>query len=373
MSHRFTVDYPEDLAFVQAVFEALYRPGEPPVLAGGDPAAAAARAPTSSPSTGELAGVNWYRHHLGELRTVSRHETQLPGTMSDGPMTASRPRRCCEARAPGGARAHRAHVGRRRLLHRRLALLRRPGGLPLQPGAAALARHPRPTPGGTTSSSPRATTCRPSTARWPSWATSSAGAWPATWTPTTTSTGTPTGRCRGWSSTPARWGTCCRWRSGVALDIKLRGGGNRVFVLLGDGELDEGSVWEAALVASAKGLDNLVAIVDRNGFQANLETEQLIPLEPLEDKLRAFGFARATLRRPRLRRDGRGVRRPARARARPTALIARTVRGQGAAQPRAAGRPLVRPLHPRGGARCCWPSCTAPPGPSCTRETLVVR
>jgi transketolase len=77
---------------------------------------------------------------------------------------------------------------------------------------------------------------------------------------------------------------------GVALDIKLRGDGNRVYVLLGDGELDEGSVWEAALCASAKGLDNLVVLIDRNGFQANIETEKLIPLEPLEDKLRAFGF-----------------------------------------------------------------------------------
>ena len=81
---------------------------------------------------------------------------------------------------------------------------------------------------------------------------------------------------------------------GVAIDIKLRGGSNRVFVLLGDGELNEGSVWEAALCASAKGLDNLVALIDRNGFQANVETERLIPLEPLEDKLRAFGFAAHT-------------------------------------------------------------------------------
>jgi transketolase len=77
---------------------------------------------------------------------------------------------------------------------------------------------------------------------------------------------------------------------GVALDIKLCGGTNRVFVVLGDGELDEGSIWEAALVASAHRLDNLVAIVDRNEFQANLETERLIPLEPLAEKLRAFGF-----------------------------------------------------------------------------------
>jgi transketolase len=78
---------------------------------------------------------------------------------------------------------------------------------------------------------------------------------------------------------------------GVALDVKLRGGDNRVFVLLGDGEIDEGSVWEAALVAAAKKLDNLVAIVDRNQFQANIRTEELVPIEPIADKFAAFGCA----------------------------------------------------------------------------------
>jgi transketolase len=77
---------------------------------------------------------------------------------------------------------------------------------------------------------------------------------------------------------------------GVALDIRLREAQNRVFVILGDGELNEGSVWEGALVASALKLDNLVAIVDRNEFQANVRTEELIPLEPLERKFEAFGW-----------------------------------------------------------------------------------
>ncbi|HTX17375.1 MAG TPA: transketolase [Bacteroidota bacterium] len=78
---------------------------------------------------------------------------------------------------------------------------------------------------------------------------------------------------------------------GVAYDCKLRGGKNRIFVLLGDGELNEGSVWEAALVASAWELDNLTAIVDRNEFQANVRTEKLIPLEPIVEKFRAFGWS----------------------------------------------------------------------------------
>ncbi len=76
---------------------------------------------------------------------------------------------------------------------------------------------------------------------------------------------------------------------GVALDSKIRGRINRIVVIVGDGELNEGSNWEACLVASAYKLDNLVIVVDRNQFQANMSTESLIPLEPLEDKFVAFG------------------------------------------------------------------------------------
>lgn len=79
--------------------------------------------------------------------------------------------------------------------------------------------------------------------------------------------------------------------AGLALDIKRGGGTNRVFVVLGDGELNEGSVWEACLTAAALGLDNLVAVVDRNHFQANKATEELIPLEPLAPKFESFGWA----------------------------------------------------------------------------------
>jgi transketolase len=77
--------------------------------------------------------------------------------------------------------------------------------------------------------------------------------------------------------------------AGVALDCKLRGSRNRVIVITGDGELNEGSVWETLLVANAYGLDNMTFVVDRNQFQANIRTEELVPLEPLADKLRAFG------------------------------------------------------------------------------------
>jgi len=77
--------------------------------------------------------------------------------------------------------------------------------------------------------------------------------------------------------------------AGVALDCRLRGGDNRIVVITGDGELNEGSVWETILVANAQKLDNLILVVDRNQFQANIRTEELVPLEPLADKFRAFG------------------------------------------------------------------------------------
>ena len=77
--------------------------------------------------------------------------------------------------------------------------------------------------------------------------------------------------------------------AGVALDCRLRETDNRIVVITGDGELNEGSVWEAILVANAYGLDNLTIVVDRNQFQANIRTEDLVPLEPLTDKFAAFG------------------------------------------------------------------------------------
>lgn len=78
---------------------------------------------------------------------------------------------------------------------------------------------------------------------------------------------------------------------GIALDIKMRGDSNRVVVITGDGELNEGTVWEAVLVAQAYKLDNLIFLVDRNHFQANIRTEDLLPLEPLQQKFESFGCA----------------------------------------------------------------------------------
>jgi transketolase len=76
---------------------------------------------------------------------------------------------------------------------------------------------------------------------------------------------------------------------GVALDCRMKKQNNKVVVITGDGELNEGSVWESVMVASAYKLSNLTFVVDRNQFQANIATEELIPLEPLAQKFEAFG------------------------------------------------------------------------------------
>jgi transketolase len=77
---------------------------------------------------------------------------------------------------------------------------------------------------------------------------------------------------------------------GIALASKMDRRDNRVYVLLGDGELAEGSNWEAAMTAAHYRLDNLVAIVDRNGLQITGSTEDVCQLAPLDEKFKAFGF-----------------------------------------------------------------------------------
>lgn len=78
---------------------------------------------------------------------------------------------------------------------------------------------------------------------------------------------------------------------GMALAARIKREDWRVFVVMGDGECNEGSVWEAALAAGKHGLDNLVAIVDYNKLQSYGTTREVQDMEPFGDKWRAFGFA----------------------------------------------------------------------------------
>jgi len=77
---------------------------------------------------------------------------------------------------------------------------------------------------------------------------------------------------------------------GSALNAKLKAKGYRVYCILGDGELNEGSVWEAAMSASHYKLNNLIAIIDRNKLQIDGNTSKVMEIEPLVDKFNSFGF-----------------------------------------------------------------------------------
>ncbi|MDP4173095.1 MAG: 1-deoxy-D-xylulose-5-phosphate synthase N-terminal domain-containing protein [Bacteroidota bacterium] len=116
---------------------------------------------------------------------------------------------------------------------------------------------------------------------------------------------------------------------GVALDIKIRLMNNKVVVLLGDGELNEGSVWEALLVANAYKLDNLLLVIDRNQFQANMKTESLIPLEPLESKFEAFGLEVYSIDGHNFQEIDETFQGLSFNSKRPTVIIADTIRGKG--------------------------------------------
>jgi transketolase len=114
---------------------------------------------------------------------------------------------------------------------------------------------------------------------------------------------------------------------GCALAARLRGLDNRTFVVLGDGELQEGSNWEAAMTAAHYDLDRLTAIVDRNRLQQGDRTEETKQLEPLADKWASFGFEVRDV-------DGHDylqlldALQPSRT-GKPVAVIANTIKGKG--------------------------------------------
>ena len=117
--------------------------------------------------------------------------------------------------------------------------------------------------------------------------------------------------------------------NGVALMARLLNKDIRVYVALGDGELNEGQVWEAAMTSATRGLDNLVAIVDNNTLKCQGRTAEAKRLEPLADKWTAFGWRTLSI-------DGHNVGEVCRAldeaetvKGKPTVIVARTVKGKG--------------------------------------------
>jgi len=116
---------------------------------------------------------------------------------------------------------------------------------------------------------------------------------------------------------------------GVAIDCKLRKQKNKVVVVVGDGELNEGSMWEGLLVASAYKLDNLIVIVDRNQFQANMPTEELIPLNPLKKKFEAFGCSVKKIDGHNFEKMSKAFKAFPFAKGKVSVVIAETIRGKG--------------------------------------------
>lgn len=117
--------------------------------------------------------------------------------------------------------------------------------------------------------------------------------------------------------------------NGIALGLRLEGSKAKVYCLLGDGELQEGQVWEAAMTASHYRLDNLCAIIDNNGLQIDGFCCDVMRIEPLTDKWSAFGWHVIDI-------DGHDMEQILNAldeadtvKGKPTMIIARTIKGKG--------------------------------------------
>ena len=117
--------------------------------------------------------------------------------------------------------------------------------------------------------------------------------------------------------------------SGVALGLKADKKPNRVYAVLGDGELNEGIIWEAAMSAAHYKLDNLVAIIDNNGLQIDGKNEDVMSLGDIAAKFQAFGFAVFNV-------DGHDIesllqvfQQAREIKGQPVAIIAKTVKGKG--------------------------------------------
>jgi transketolase len=114
---------------------------------------------------------------------------------------------------------------------------------------------------------------------------------------------------------------------GHALAVRLDGYDARVYVLLGDGELDEGQVWETAMSAAKYRLDNLVAIVDQNGFQQTGPTAEVLDLRPLPPRWEAFGWSAQEINGHDLGEVLDAFHKAAQTKGRPSVIVARTVKG----------------------------------------------
>ena len=116
---------------------------------------------------------------------------------------------------------------------------------------------------------------------------------------------------------------------GMALGAKLRKDGVRVYTLLGDGEIEEGQVWEAAMYAAAKKLDNLVAIVDNNNLQIDGTVEEVNSPYPIGEKFAAFGWNVIEIDAHDFEQIETAFEKASTANGKPTVIVAKSVKGKG--------------------------------------------
>lgn len=116
---------------------------------------------------------------------------------------------------------------------------------------------------------------------------------------------------------------------GMALSAKLRNKSYRVYTLLGDGEIQEGQVWEAAMFAGARKLDNLVVIVDNNGLQIDGKIEDVCSPYPIDKKFEAFNFHVINIDGHDFDQIAAAFKEARETKGMPTAIIAKTIKGKG--------------------------------------------
>jgi transketolase len=116
---------------------------------------------------------------------------------------------------------------------------------------------------------------------------------------------------------------------GMALALRMDGGDQRVYGLVGDGELEEGLCWEAFMAAAHYKVDNLTVIVDRNDAQIDGRTVDVMNIDPLDKKLEAFGLHVITIDGHNFEQIFDALNRAREIKGRPTAIVARTAMGKG--------------------------------------------
>lgn len=116
---------------------------------------------------------------------------------------------------------------------------------------------------------------------------------------------------------------------GMAIGLRHQGINAKTVVMMGDGECDEGSVWEGAMAGAHYKLNNLIAIVDRNGLMIDGETENVMALEPLDKKWQAFGWNTVVINGNDMSQIDKALSSAWESTDKPTCIISKTVKGKG--------------------------------------------